>query len=42
MAGRRNESGRAHLIDQRLEARLQVPHLDGIAALGQIAFGSQQ
>ena len=35
-------SGRAHLIDQRLEARLQVPHLDGIAALGQIAFGSQQ
>ena len=35
-------SGRAHLIDQRLEVRSQIPHLDGIAALGQIVLGSQQ
>jgi adenine phosphoribosyltransferase len=42
MAGRRIQSGGAHLIDQRLEARLQVPHLYGIAALAQIAFGAQQ
>jgi hypothetical protein len=40
MAGRGDYSGRAHLIDKRLEARPQIPHLDGIAAFGQIVLGS--
>ena len=42
MSGRRHESGGSHLIDQRLEVRSQIAHLDGVAASCQIVLGSQQ